>query len=436
MSRKNSKKATDTATETSASTTNTTEPTLASDGMSLSCPRGELYAAIRRLAAIAPKKSTLPILGNVLIRADLAGVIVAATDLDVWGIVDAPTWHVVKSGAFTVNAKALSDVLAKMPEGKITLTMRERFLVVAQGPASVLLEGMPAQDFPKLPAVLPSDTPVPYTLIDAPTFKEALATVAHAMCKDQTRFHLAGVWIEYGSDRILRTVATDGHRLVKFQRAMEREGDFCTSKRTGGGIILPAGGAKEIRKILGKGKVQVALVGTGDHQLAVRDGGQISTTIVCKLTDAQFPPYEQVIPKENTRLVTVDRKAMLAALDRAKLVASTSKGVRLEIAGTTATLACSNPDTGETREAFSAECRWYDDTLSFGFNPKYLAEILDEIDDERVTIGLSTNDKICKWAENTREYQICPITIRATADAIGVSFTQSKLVGVVMPMRM
>lgn len=221
---------------------------------------------------------------------------------------------------------------------------------------------------------------------------------------------------------------------------MEREGDFCTAKRTGGGIILPAGGAKEIRKILGKGKVQVALVGTGDHQLAVRDGGQISTTVVCKLTDAQYPPYEQVIPKDNTRLVTVDRKAFLAALDRAKLVASDARGVRLEIAGTTATLACSNPDTGETREAFSAECRGYDDTLTVGFSPKYLAEILDEIDDERVTIGLSTSDKICKWAqnakENAREYQLAPITIRATGDAVSVPLGQSKLVGVVMPMRM
>ncbi len=386
--------------------------------MSFSCQRKELHTLVRRLAGIADKKSSMPMLRNILIRANLTGVVLAATDLNVYCVCDAPGWTIHSRGSMTVGAKALADVVAKLPDGEITVTATMRGVVIKQGAAEITLEGIPARDYPKLPAVLPDDPCLPFTAISATALKAALGAVSYAVCKDETRFHLNGVRVEFDGVT-LRTVATDGHRLTKYQALCDRRGDWKTD-----GLIVPAKAVKEIGKLLGKGECEIALLGT--HMLAVRQGG---TTLVVKTIDAQFPPYEQVIPKDYQRLCTVDRKALIGALGRAKLVCTQTRGCKLELGDDTLAIASDNPDTGETRETLPAECKPKADKFVIGLNPNYALDGLEALDCERVTLSFDH-----KRGKNGLP-ELSPILIRSAEDAAFHRVEDATIVCVVMPMR-
>lgn len=430
MSRKLMKKATETSTDTSAPSRNVAAnvpPMAAVQPLSFSCSRKELLSAVKHLSCIADRKSCMPMLRNIALRGDLTGVVLAATDLNVYSIVSAPAWGVHARGSATVPAKQFADVLGKLPDGEITVRATMRGVEIVSGAATVTLDGLPARDFPKLPAVLPDDSVVPFTAIDAAVLKTALGAVDFAICRDETRFHLNGVRLEYGADLMLRTIATDGHRLVKYQALCDRKGDFHTD-----GLIIPAKGVKEIKKLLGKGECEIALI---SGMLAVRYKG---TTLVVKPIDAQFPPYEQVIPKDYQRLVTVDRKAFLGALGRAALVCTSTRGVRLEITGETSslTLASTNPDSGEVREALSAESKPSGDAFKIGVNPRYLIDALEALASERVTLSFDHGTKQeSKRGEYRPDPSLSPIVIRTTEDAVFHKVADATLVCVVMPMR-
>lgn len=402
------------------------------DAMRIICPRKELVSALKRISGIAPKRSTMPILGNVAIRASKTGVVLAVTDLDVTGIVEiGPTW-VHSPGSVTVNMKALLDTLGKLAGDDVTITAKLSGVEITCGTATVTLQGLPARDFPKLPAVLGEDPVVPWTKLSAPDVRETLAAVEFAICQDETRFHLNGVFVEYDGAK-LTCVATDGHRLAKAQREISREGDFATS-----GVIVPARAVKQLHRLLGKGECHVALGKLGAHGVEVLAVKYGNTTICTKLIDAQFPPYEQVIPKNNARLMTVEKAALKGALERAKLTCTETRGVRLEMHGETLTLASDNPDTGETRETLLAECVALPAGKSFqlGANPKYLLDAIGEIDDAQVTLSFSDDERKLNGGDPHRHYQCDPFLVRSMTDAVSASVAQASFLCVVMPMRL
>lgn len=431
--RKLSKKATETAVDSSA--TSAVAPNGAhSLGVAFVAPRKALHAAVKRLAAIADKRSTLKVLANLAIQTGPHGVTLCATDLNVYGVTTIADWTVTGNGSITVNAKSLSDLLAKLPDGNVQLRAVENFGVeVSAAGATVNLTSFPARDYPKIPAVGPTDKPLPFTKIDGGALRSLIQSVESAVCQDQTRFHLNGLLIQY-RDAQITMVATDGHRLHKAQRELAREGDFETPTA---GVIVPERGATEIRKLLPKtGACEIAMVGS--NMLAVRVG---PTTIVTKLIDAQFPPHEQVIPKTNARLCTVATQGLRLAMERAKVVESSTRGSVLTM--TRDTLAIVTPDGqgNELRDTLAAESRPADVHFTIGVQPKYLLDALAAIDDERVTLAFSTDDSECKGYEKDlkgnrpTQAQLSPILLRATSDATSNPISSSPLVVVVMPMR-
>lgn len=420
------KQSTETATADSATTSKigaNVPPMAAMAAMTFACSKKELQAAVKRLACVADRRSSMPMLANIALRASRdSGVVLAATDLNLYGVITCPAFNVTSAGSATVNAKALGDLLGKLPDGEITIAATIRGIEITHGAAKVSLDGLPARDFPKLPAVLPDDPMVPWTQIDASALKTALSAVAYAVCKDETRFHLNGVFVEYEACKLV-TVATDGHRLAKYQALVDRKGDFKT-----GGMILPQKAVKEIGKLLGKGECDIAIVSS---MFAIRYKG---TTLVAKAIDAQFPPYEQVIPKDHSRLVTVDRKALIGALGRAKLVCTETRGARLELLGETLTVASDNPDAGETRETLAAECKPSDVKFAIGCRASYLIDACEALDCERVTLAFDPSMTKIKGSQELVA-ALNPILVRSTEDAIYHRVVDATLVGVVMPMR-
>ncbi len=417
------KQATETSTESSASSMNATIAAVAAaaSGASFTAPRKALIKAVRQLASIADARSSMPMLANVSIRVSKQGVVMASTDLSIYCVVNAPDWTVHTEGSVCLPAKKLAEILKGMSGDEVTIRALPLGAEFASGSARAKLVGSVARDFPKIPAILPDDKALALTSVNALILMGQLEKVVSSVCKDETRFHMNGVFVEY-RDEILRTVSTDGHRLTKAQCTLIRGGDFQTN-----GMILPTKGTAAVIKMLGRSGGQCEIGILGPHFL-VRFGG---TTLAIKIIDAQFPPYEQVIPTDNRRLVTVDRKTLSEALARTVPVCSSTRGVKLAVDDGTLTLSCDSPDTGETRETLDAELSPSGDTYAVGLNPRYLLEAIAEIASDRVTIAFDQPTGTSK-----RDTGLSPVLVRGTDDATSSSVRESGYLCVIMPMRM
>jgi DNA polymerase-3 subunit beta len=220
-----------------------------------------------------------------------------------------------------------------------------------------------------------------------------------SVCNDETRFHLNGVFFESDGSKS-RMVSTDGHRLSKVERTI------ANGPKLSAGVIIPKKGLLEIKKVLEQGPSCKLAIKT-PHLFLVQD----DIAIAVKLIDAQFPPYEQVIPKEHKKVITVDRIRMIDALRRAQLMSSETRGVKVAATKDGVTVTSDNPDLGEVREELEAE--YNAEPIAIGFNPKYVVELLTQMSSDQITISLGG--------------ELDPGLIRP--------LTGDEYLGVVMPMR-
>ena len=338
--------------------------------------KAEFVRGLRLAQSIADRKSTMPMLANVLLRVHGRGsttkLLCAATDLNVSLTAELKVSNAVEGG-LTVGAKALHDIVVNLPGDELTLRKVENnWAEIKAGKVSYRVVGMPDRDFPKVP----DHREAPFGDIDASTLREMIDRTLFSVCNDETRFHLNGVLFE-SNGTSARMVSTDGHRLSKVDRSL-----------TGGpqlsaGVIIPKKGVLEVNKILDGGATARLAIKTPYLFLSVDD-----LTLAVKLIDAQFPPYEQVIPKDHKRSAVVDRGLFIDAVKRAQLMSSETRGVKLGFGadGGGITITSDNPDVGEVREEVDAD--YTGDAMTIGFNPKYILEILTAIQSDQVAIQL------------------------------------------------
>lgn len=368
--------------------------------MLVKLPVSTLLPALRAASAVADRKSTMPILANVCLRADDRGLTIAATDLNVTAITTIPLIG-SKPGGLTVNAKTLADIVANAPPGDVALERVENsFLSVkATKAGGKKLEhrivGLPDRDFPKVP----DHREATFCEVDAVALDELIDRTFLSICQDETRFHLCGILFE-SNGATARMVATDGHRLSKADRKL-------TGPVLSQGVIIPKLGAIQLRKIL-DGATAVRLAVRLPYLFVEREGSLLAV----KLIDAQFPPYNQVIPGDPKTSAIVEREALADAVDRCGLMTSEVRGIRLTISADGIALASDNPDLGDVREELDAEVRGPDITI--GCAAKYLRDALGVLACDQVSIDCTD--------------PLAPIAIRPVAST-------DDYVGVVMPMR-
>lgn len=382
------------------------------DGLAIRISARDLKVAILRVASIADRKSTMPMLAHVLLRADAKGLLLQATDLNVSMRTTVATAKVVRSGAIALPGKQLADAVKSLPEGDVTISQSGMVATLSTGSANVQIRGLNERDYPRFPTH--DDTKHPWSSTDAPTFAGLIESVEHAVCQDETRFHLNGVLLEC-SDTAIRAVATDGHRLAKAETW--REG--ATTLRMTKGVILPRKACGETAKLLRK--QEDCEISVTDSHVWVRVG---ETTLACKTIDAQFPPYEQVIPKNHRSTVAVNVAALTAALDRATKSLGKcvdTRGVCLTLASGKLTVQASHPDTGETTETLDAECSIGGSCSKIGVNPKYLRDVLRSCDDDIAVLALSD--------------VLDPMLVMTQDDSLMTDVRAPRFLGVVMPMR-
>lgn len=334
----------------------------------------ELRKALHRAQGIVERKTTMPILANVLVNATKNGVTVTAFDLDI-GIVSEHPAEVLKPGAVTLSAKYVFDIVQNLPEPQLTIKkLPNNYAEISSGSAHYKIVGMAPEEYPRLP----KEENAPLVKISGTTLLEMIKKTSFAISSDETRYILNGVYFEPRDGGKLRMVATDGHRLALIER--ELPGDF----KLKSGVIIPRKGLFELKRLLEEAPEAECSLGFAENSALFKKPG---LSMVMRLIDGQFPEYQRVIPKEGERHVTLPRARLAEGLKRICLLsADKSNAVKLSVAEGQLRITANNPDLGEAKD--DIEVPYKGTPLTVGFNARYLVDVLSVTDTDEVTLEL------------------------------------------------
>lgn len=317
------------------------------------------------------RKATMPILGSVRVTVQADGTIeLSATDLFVGlrGTVKAS--GKVTPGSVAIPARDLLERIKAMPDGNLVVSTGEngQLTIKSEGKArKFVVRAQPGEDFPPL-ATQPTDGPS--TKVPSKTLAKLIDGVFEAVSTDETRAHLASVLVEWDGTA-LRMVSTDGHRLHK----SEAETSSVNSLR----MLIPRKGVQELRKVCDSSdEVEISQAGNTAFFTA-------GFTLDVKLTDAQFPPYDQVIPKQEANMGTIAMKPFVEAVRAVAVAAAKSTGgVVLEFTKGKATVKVNaqSPDSGDASDEFDLDTEWSGSSVRIGFNHVYLLQAATAFGDE------------------------------------------------------
>lgn len=346
--------------------------------MQVRIERANLLRALNHVHRVVERRNTIPILANVLLRADGEKLSLKATDLDV-EIVDTAPAAIQQPGATTVPAHMLFDIVRKLPDGaEISLDSESgQTVALKAGRARFSLQMLPDADFPDLNA---GDLPVSFTL-PAEVLRRLIERTQFAISTEETRYYLNGIYFHVtgeGAEARLRAVATDGHRLAKSEIPAP-EGSIGMP-----GVIVPRKTVSEVQKLLDDPETEVA-VALSDTKIRLTIGDLVLTS---KLIDGTFPDYERVIPKANDKVLKLDKSEFERAVDRVSTVsADRGRAVKLSLHDDKMELAVNNPDSGSATDELPVG---YDaEPLEIGFNSRYLLDIAGQLTGEEAVFRLA-----------------------------------------------
>jgi DNA polymerase III subunit beta len=369
--------------------------------MKLTIDRNALMRALSHVQAVVERRNTIPILSNILLKAEGDRLYLTATDLDIEAT-DAAEAKVKKSGEVTAPAQTLFDVVRKLPEGsEIALDLSESRLSISSGRSRFALPTLPASDFQTM-----AKEPAPTKFdIEAAELRRLIDKTRFAISTEETRYYLNGIYLHFdkAGKGVLRAVATDGHRLALAETAAPK------GASTLKGIIVPRKAVAEARRLL-EDAPETVTVEASDSKIVFHIG---EAQLTSKLIDGSFPDYQRVIPKENGRILKVDNKLFSAAVDRVATVsAERSRSVKLSLASGKLTLAVNHSETGQGTEELEAD---YDsDPMEIGFNAKYLLDVAQQIEADETTIEFNdaaSPARVLDSKDTGAQYVLMPLRV-------------------------
>ncbi|MEM7545586.1 MAG: DNA polymerase III subunit beta [Pseudomonadota bacterium] len=343
--------------------------------MKVSIERAALLKAMSRAQGVVERRTTIPILSNVLVEADGDKLSFRATDLDIEILESIPAM-VEQAGATTVPAHVLHEIARKLPDGA-TIALAEQQgegrLEVSAGRARFTLPTLPREDFPVMAS---AEYDVNYA-IAAPVIRRLFEKANFAISTEETRYYLNGVYLHAAEadGPKLRAVATDGHRLARIDADLPPGAAGCP------GVIVPRKTVGELRKLLEDDEAQIN-VSVSETKIRFAAAG---LTLTSKVIDGTFPDYTRVIPAGNTKRMEVDADEFARTVDRVSTVsAERSRAVKLSLGEDSLTLSVNAPDSGSATDEIAVA--YSDDAMEIGFNAKYLLEIAGQVDRENAVL--------------------------------------------------
>jgi len=338
--------------------------------MKLTLERSALLNALSHVQNVVERRNTIPILSNVLMNAEDGALKLTATDLDIEAV-DVADANVSVSGAVTAPAQTLFDVVRKLPTGadiEMELQADNQRLAIRSGRANFALPTLPASDF----QTMAGEAGGSRFEIGAHDLRRLIDKTRFAISTEETRYYLNGIYLHGaksdGQD-VLRTVATDGHRLALAEIPAP------TGAADLAGVIVPRKAVGEARRLI-DGVDGAVIVEVSDAKIIFRAGRAVLTS---KLIDGSFPDYARVIPQGNDKKLVIDNKAFEAAVDRVATVsAERSRSVKMSLSDGKLTLAVNHAETGQGNEEI--EAGYSAEAMEVGFNAKYLLDVAGQIE--------------------------------------------------------
>ena len=377
--------------------------------LELSVSKKDLLKLVTRVQGVAERKSTMPVLSNVLLSADASGTLrLSATDLylAISGKIGA---DVTKAGSVAVPAKDLLERVKMMPDGPVHIASTDNASTTLKATGSArryTLRGMPGDDFPPLPVAADG---APSLALEVTVLQELIAKTYFSISTDETRAHLNSALFEWDGDTV-RMVTTDGHRLSKMEVKVPGRSATAT-------MLIPLKAIHELRRLCDEMAAEAPKDGE-KPQLQITQSGSSAffqagtTSFSVKLVDAQFPPYAQVIPQNADKKIRVPRAAFADALRAVAITASErTGGVKLTLAKQSMRITSESPETGDGFDEIPVE--FGGASMTVGFNAKYFLDVLAALDEEEIVLCLSG--------------ELDPAVVRPNSDR--------EFLAVVMPMR-
>ena len=347
--------------------------------MKVTVERAQLLKSLGHVHRVVERRNTIPILGNVLLRADNAQLSLKATDLDL-EVTETLAAETATGGATTVPAHMFYDIVRKLPDGAQILLEGDgdrAVLAIRAGRSRFTLQTLPESDFPDLAA---GEMTHSFTLTAADV-KRLIDRTQFAISTEETRYYLNGIYLHSaGSAKAasLRAVANDGHRLAQVDLALPKGAVGMP------GVIVPRKTVGEVQRLIEDNEAEVA-VELSAGKIRFNIGNVVLTS---KLIDGTFPDYGRVIPQNNDKELVVDKNDFAAAVDRVSTISSErGRAVKLALTAGKLVLSVTNPDSGSATEEIEAE--YAADPLDIGFNSRYLLDIAAQIEGEAAVLKLA-----------------------------------------------
>jgi DNA polymerase-3 subunit beta len=399
--------------------------------MKLVIERAALLKALSHVQSVVERRTTIPILSNVLLRAEAgpnAGTLaLSATDMDL-EIVERVPGQIEREGRTTVPAHTFYDIVRKLPEGaQIEIAasplgaaptgtiggapaptgaigaggnqntapapaqpraIEDRAgtptgMTLRCGRSTFTLAALPPEDYPLMTG---GELPHSFTL-KAPELCTLIDRTRFAISTEETRYYLNGIYLHATKSNeapVIRAVATDGHRLARVEMMLP-EGAIGMP-----GVIIPRKTVLELRKLLEESEQEVE-ISLSETKIRFAIPGATpgsSASLISKLIDGTFPDYDRVIPSNNDKTLDVKCKEFAAAVDRVSTISTEkSRAVKLSIEGGSLTVSATSPENGTAVEEI--EVRYDAGPIEIGFNSRYLLDITDQIDGEGAQIAIA-----------------------------------------------
>ena len=345
--------------------------------MEIRVQRAEFLNELAPMQGIVERRTTIPILSHILVRAEENRLHLAATDLDV----SLTTWcaaEVGGTGGIAVQARKFLEIIRAVVGDEVRLTVEdEKRLIIEAGKSRFKINGLSPEDFPTLPDVSEeSSTEIPFRQL-----KRMISKIIFAVSTEESRFQLNGALLKL-KEGAMELVATDGHRLALVENALE------TAEVDGEGVLIPRKALQELQRFESDENV---LFRRGEHHLSFEVGRR---ELISRILEGSFPDYERVIAKDNDKRVLFERKILSEAVQRvALLTGERARAVRLQFDSNRLLITATNPELGEAVEEVG--CEYSGGELRLGINPDYIGQFLAAVDTEKILLEFKDENTQC-----------------------------------------
>jgi DNA polymerase-3 subunit beta len=344
--------------------------------MNLTITKEQISHGLQSVQNVVSTRTTLPILSNVLLRADGNRLEMTATDLDVT-ITCAVEATVKKPGATTMPVKKLFGIVRELANPEIELETDDKNVTsLRSGSSFFKIRGLGAEEFPP-PPKFKEDKKV---VLPQEKIRGMLRKTSFAISTDESRYVLNGIYMMLKEHK-LTMVATDGRRLALVDEEVD------VSEKSQGEFIVPAKAVNELNRLLQeKGEVDIRYT---DNQAAfsLKDDKGFSVLIVTKLIEGSYPNYRQVIPGETKERIALAREEFMHALRRAEIMTSDKQNsVKLNFTKNNLAITANSPDVGEARESLAINYKGKE--MAIAFNPAYVIDPLNALTTDEVFLEL------------------------------------------------